>query len=126
MDEMAAAGAANRRFHRVAFDGDAWLVRDGERTPCNLVDISLHGALVSAELLFEEETGVTLSIPLADDAGIEMRARVVRSFPADGQMSLETVSIDLDSIQQLRRLVELNLGDEAVLNRDLASLYGAA
>jgi len=32
--------------------------------------------------------------------------------------------IDLDSISHLRRLVELNLGDEALLERELAALGG--
>ena len=115
----------NRRFHRVSFDGEAWLACGAQETACRIVDISLHGALVTVESPFEAEGGCTLLIPLAAGAEITMRGRIVRTLPDEGRVSFECTSIDIDSIQQLRRLVELNLGDEAVLHRDLAALYSS-
>ena len=38
------------------------------------------------------------------------------------QGSLEFSSVDLDSFSQLKRLIELNLGDPALLNRELSAL----
>ena len=39
-----------------------------------------------------------------------------------GKIGLQCESIDLDSITHLRRLVELNAGDPALLDRELSSL----
>ncbi|MFT5656662.1 MAG: hypothetical protein ACI9XU_002390 [Arenicella sp.] len=39
-----------------------------------------------------------------------------------GSIGFICKNIDLDSISHLKRLVELNLGDEALLHRELASL----
>jgi hypothetical protein len=38
------------------------------------------------------------------------------------QVGLRCASIDLDSITHLRRLVELNSGDPAILDREFGSL----
>jgi hypothetical protein len=40
----------------------------------------------------------------------------------EGQVGFECEFIDLDSISNLRRLVELNLGDSMLLERQLGSL----
>ena len=40
-------------------------------------------------------------------------------------MGLRCDSIDLDSVTHLRRLIELQLGDPALLERDLAELSAA-
>ena len=39
-----------------------------------------------------------------------------------GSIGFICKNIDLESISHLKRLVELNLGDEALLHRELASL----
>jgi hypothetical protein len=38
------------------------------------------------------------------------------------QVGLRCDSIDIDSLTHLRRLVELNVGDEAILQRELSAL----
>ena len=113
----------NRRFHRIAFDGVAWLSCGTREAPCTLADISLRGALVMADEVFECATVCTLRIPLAADVVITMEVKIVRTMPETRHMALECLHIDIDSIRELRRLVELNLGDEALLHRDLAALY---
>jgi hypothetical protein len=40
----------------------------------------------------------------------------------DGQLSLSCTEIDLDSITHLRRLLELNLGDPDLIERELSDL----
>lgn len=115
-----------RRFHRVGFDGVARLTCGTEELTCTVVDLSLHGALVAADTLPASGGECTLRIPLSEEAGITMLVRVVHTFPEEGRAGLECTSIDIDSIQQLRRLVELNLGDDEVLNRDLEALYRSA
>ena len=51
-----------------------------------------------------------------------MEARVVH---VEGRYAgLRCLAIDLDSVTHLRRLVELNLGDPALLERELSALIG--
>jgi hypothetical protein len=40
----------------------------------------------------------------------------------DGRLGLRCTEIDLESITNLRRLVELNLGDEAALHREMSAM----
>lgn len=47
------------------------------------------------------------------------------AWARDGLLGFECQHIDLDSISHLRRLVELNLGDEELLERELALLVSA-
>lgn len=123
MIDPADIGGDKRRFQRVAFDGEAWLACGATEIPCRLIDISLRGALVGVKDSLDVDSECSLHISLATDAEIAMRVRVSRVLPEVGQMALECLSIDIDSIQQLRRLVELNLGDENILHRNLAALY---
>ena len=51
---------------------------------------------------------------------IEMLATV--SHAEGKNVGVRCESIDLDSVSHLRRLVELNVGDESILQRDLSSL----
>jgi hypothetical protein len=53
-------------------------------------------------------------------AAITMETRVVHREGDDA--GLRCLSIDLDSVTHLRRLVELNLGDPALLDRELSEL----
>ena len=46
----------------------------------------------------------------------------VVAHSARGLIGIACRSIDLDSITVLRRLIELNLGDAALLERDLQAL----
>jgi hypothetical protein len=38
------------------------------------------------------------------------------------QLGIRCIEIDLESITNLRRLVELNMGDEETLNRELGAM----
>ena len=49
-----------------------------------------------------------------------MRDRV--SHVEDNHMGIESTGIDIESITHLRRMLELNMGDSRILNRELAAL----
>lgn len=115
--------AANRRhFWRAAFHSAARLVDKSGALPVDLCDISLKGALVEVPPQWQGETGETcqLKLTLANDAFIVMRAIVTHIEGC--RVGLRCESIDLDSITHLRRLVELNAGDPALLDRELHAL----
>lgn len=113
-----------RRFQRIEFDAATELVQGDRRWPVELHDLSLKGLLVrrpegwdaDAEQPFEAR------VRLADDA--EVRMEVAMTHEEGDLIGFVCQHIDLDSIAHLRRLVELNLGDGALLERELAALGG--
>jgi hypothetical protein len=113
-----------RRFHRVLHDAPTTIQTDkGSLFHTTLLDISLKGALANAPENWEPCAGesVTLKINLDEhDAVITMQALCAHN--EKGRVGFLCDEIDMDSISLLRRLVELNVGDEAVLQRDLAAL----
>ncbi len=114
-----------RRFSRVTFHRPADLdVRIAQGT-CEVLDVSMKGALVEVPHGFPAHVGqrCTLTIHLdAGDAVIAMEGEIVHREGI--QTGIRCVEIDLDSISHLRRLVELNVGDEEVLHRELSALVG--
>jgi hypothetical protein len=114
-----------RRFSRISFHRPADLdVRIGRGT-CEVLDVSMKGTLVEVPHGFPAHVGqrCTLVIRLdAGDAEIRMEGEIVHREGT--QAGIRCVEIDLDSISHLRRLVELNVGDEDVLHRELSALVG--
>jgi hypothetical protein len=112
-----------RRFSRVVFHRPAEIDARVERASCEVLDVSLKGALVEAPVGFEAGVGrpCTLTIRLdAGDATIRMEGEIAHREGI--QVGVRCNEIDLDSIAHLRRLVELNLGDEDLLHRELSAL----
>ena len=87
-----------------------------------LVDISLRGALVESShpLPVGMNDHVKLHLYLANDILIEIPAILTHSQPP--QYGFTAGEMEIDSITHIRRLVELNLGDEALLERELEQL----
>jgi hypothetical protein len=114
-----------RRFSRIPFDATAHLnSHKGElHLNCHVIDISLVGLLITTPEGWLGEMSDQYAIDLLLDNGqlvIKMDAEVAHI--ADNTIGFHCTHIDLDSISHLIRLVELNLGDEALLHRELAAL----
>jgi hypothetical protein len=112
-----------RDFSRIALHRPAALDLRGVIVHCELLDISLRGALVRVPASFRGAPGDACSFAVALDQGaaiIRMRGRVAHR--AGDTAGIRCDEMDLDSITQLRRLVELNLGDERLLHRELVAL----
>jgi hypothetical protein len=116
--------ADRRRFWRAAFHAEAQLVDASGVTPATLLDISLRGALLRLPSSWHGRVGTAaqLELRLADDAQVSMA--VVVCHVEGPRVGLRCEAIDLDSVTHLRRLVELNAGDPALLDRELAALLG--
>lgn len=115
--------ANRRRFSRILFHMEAILQMPGGDIPVKVIDISLHGALVQPEPPVFIEVGAhgCLQLVLDDsDATIRMDATIVHH--EGDHFGLACREIDLDSMTHLRRLVELNLGDMPILQRELNAL----
>lgn len=112
-----------RRFSRIPFQSQARLfLPDGEHV-IEVLDLSLQGALIAPTNPMYVTVGSngTLKIRL-DDAGTTIRMGVTVVHHMGNYYGLACREIDLDSVTHLRRLVELNLGDEALAEREFALL----
>ncbi len=111
-----------RQFHRIFYHALATISNKDSIYPCEIIDLSLKGCLVKFKEPWTEdpETLVTLNLQLSDEISIKMELSSVHTL--NHEVGFRCVHIDIDSISQLRRLVELNLGDSDVLERDLQSL----
>ncbi len=111
-----------RHFWRAVFHSSVRLTTHGGLAYAQLEDISLRGALVEVGESWDGKKGddCLLQFDLGVGTSISMWANVSH---VDGRhLGLRCTSIDLDSITHLRRLVELNAGDPAILERELTSL----
>lgn len=114
--------AERRRFVRIAFDAQTELSQAGNRWPVKLLDLSLKGLLIEKPQPWEGDPHArfTASIHLNDDTPVVMEVELVHDD--HDQLGFHCSHIDVDSISHLRRLIELNLGDEAELERELKAL----
>jgi len=116
-----------RHFVRVGFDAPALLTTATDAYSVHVQDLSLKGALLMVPAQANLEAGVLcqLTIPLADTGNhIAMSAEVAHMEGL--HTGLLCRGIDLDSVTHLRRLIELQLGDPALLERDLGELTMAS
>lgn len=111
-----------RRFSRVNFNTSVTLIQGKQQWQAELLDISLKGLLIKAPLTHACDASQPLhvNITLSEQAEISMATQLAHQ-EAD-HIGLECVSIDMDSISHLRRLIELNLDDPAAAERELADL----
>lgn len=119
---MSETNSDRRRFQRFEFDAETELVQGQRCWLVQLHDLSLRGLLVHRPAEWDADPAQPFEarIRLSDDAEVRMEVQMTHG---DGELiGLVCRHIDVDSISHLRRLVELNLGDEALLERELAAL----
>ena len=115
-----------RRLHsRIAFHSPAELVFPDRTIAVVVLDLSLKGALVSlpSDIVINQQSVCMLHVHLNDAEikdNISMEARVAHCDGA--RAGLLCLTIDIDSVTHLRRVVELNLGDPTLLERELSAL----
>jgi len=112
-----------RDFSRIALKRPATLETAGRRTPCELVDVSLRGALlkVPPRLGVQEGQSCALRVRLDEGAAFLQMSGVV-AHVGEGTVGIRSRIADLDTIAHIRRLLEVNLDDERLLHREFAAL----
>lgn len=112
-----------RNFTRIRLEGDAILETEERIFSSQLIDISLKGALIvrpaDCHLIPPKPCALRLQL-LDSEVVIEMGGHIAHLH--DEMVGICCDKIDLDSITHLRRIVELNLGDSSLLERELAEL----
>jgi hypothetical protein len=111
-----------RRFQRITFDAPTEIAQGERRWSAELHDVSLKGLLVKRPPQWNGDPNepYEASIRLAEDTCVKMEVVLTRT--QSDLLGFVCRHIDLESISHLRRLVELNLGDESLLERELAAL----
>lgn len=120
---MSQKATEKRRFHRISFDAGCELHWQASVWPSEVLDISLKGVLVKRP----ENWDVPLNEPcevviLLDDRETCIVMAVELRHVETHRLGFKCQYIDLESASHLKRLVELNLGDHALLDREIAHL----
>lgn len=112
-----------RKFTRIVFTTPASLEVDGRLIPVKLIDLSLKGALLE----ISSNTGITtglrcnLAFTLGNvEPSIEFDGEIAHVEPTT--IGITCTKMELESASHLKRLIELNVGSEELLHRNLESL----
>ncbi|WP_428771194.1 PilZ domain-containing protein [Vibrio sp.] len=113
-----------RRFSRIVYRAPATLTQGEHQLACHVQDLSMHGLLLysdadCANLDPEHPAFISFILP-GSDIEIDLSARLVDVGSQVLRVSID--HIDIDSISHLKRLVELNVGDDALLHRNIEYL----
>jgi hypothetical protein len=114
--------AERRRFSRFHFEGTVKLYSDKTMWETKLVDISLKGVLIEHPAKWNGKVGTSYRMDLRINNSVIISMGVITAHIMPHLIGFQWQKIDLDSFAQLKRLVELNLGDPAILNRELSAL----
>lgn len=111
-----------RHFTRIPFSAPGELRQEQDVLPCQLDDLSLKGVLLdcpdNAQLNPEQPVLLRLTLPNNEPITLEGEIR----HQEGEQLGLHITLMDIDSASRLRRIVELNTGDDSLLKRELAAL----
>lgn len=114
-----------RRFSRIPFDATAHINSEkGElHLNCHVIDISLNGILITIPKGWLGSLNDLYTIDLLLENGqLVIKMEAIVAHIAQDTIGFTCTHIDLDSITHLKRLVELNLGDEGLLHREFSAL----
>lgn len=111
-----------RRDKRIPFHAEILMQSGDVEWTCNLLDISLNGMLVEPprNLKINPNNPCAVALFLSDDVIINARARIRHT--SDDRWGLQYINIDEKSLEHLRHLLESNLKDADLINRDAAQL----
>lgn len=120
---MSAAAEERRLFSRILFRTEARLHTEHHEFDVQILDLSLKGALVQPRKPWISKVGERCVLRIyLDTLGTQIRMEGDIVHRQGNYLGLRCQAIDLDSVTHLRRLVELNLGNPADLERELVML----
>ena len=119
---------SKRHFSRVPFDAETLIlnVDKSQKWPCILLDISLNGVLTSLPADWSAQVGddskLQLQLGSEHEEDLQLHIDVRVAHMEDNHVGFEIEQVDLDTANHLHRLVELNVGDETILKRNIDEL----
>lgn len=122
-DPAALDSRAQRRHRRFAMSGSVRLYSGNAMWTTELCDLSLAGVRVRCPKDWNGREGGRFRLDLRLEGGvmISMGVELARNVSGVG-LGFSCAKIDLGSFIQLKRLVELNLGNPTLLLAELATL----
>lgn len=125
-----------RQFRRIAVSGHGSLTQGDHNWDVELVDISLQGLRlnIAVNSLSEgiKNSPMTVTLSVNEDAvPISAAIQVTHILPSDDTPSptisigCKLISISVDDIAMLRRLIMFNAGDDAISDAELSILLDA-
>ncbi len=118
-----AAHSDKRQFSRFAFDSSVILEIDDKRWESSLIDISLKGVLIIKPEDWSDNSGKNFKVSIyLDNSDLEINMDVKLVHAENDHLGFHCETIDLKSVTNLRRLVELNLANEEVLEREVSNM----
>lgn len=114
------ADNGQRHFTRVSLHNPAIIATADSQWDTHLMDLSLSGALLEHPTGWTGKTGdcMRLKLLLADQSYLEVDAQI-RQIDAD-RLGMSFIDLDETDRDEIRWLVEINLGDPALLQRELS------
>ncbi len=120
-----------RHFTRIPFDAEVTLTSrtdtDNQSYHASLLDICLKGVLITRPTGWNADTGSSFELSLnlsgqeiEDETHLAMEVNLAHLD--EKHIGFEITQMDLDTATHLHRLVELNLGSETLLKRELSEL----
>ena len=118
------SGSERRIFSRIPFTGKVTVIHDQAQWVAELLDISMKGLLVARPKDWTDRPGNDFQLKLSLDDRNQFTIAMDASLVHANEESLGFCCdhIDLESMTHLRRLLELNIGDEDRINRELSAL----
>lgn len=123
---MSEQSGERRHLQRIASDKPAVLYADNAEYAGTVLDVSLRGLLLELADDRPPADGASVQVRIMLDGEqhlIEMSGEVMHV--AGRRIGVRCSGLDLVSARRLRRMVELNLDDHRLLERDLAELIRA-
>lgn len=115
-------GIEKRYFHRVGHDAPATLSHGTDTWPGTVEDLSLKGCMVKLASDWPVDPDATYHLDIHLSYAIRIEMDVILAHQQGVHVGFLCTQIDSDSVAQLKRLVELNLGDSSLLERDMRAL----
>ena len=115
-----------RKFSRILFAASAYIAQDEQTWRTKILDLSLNGALIELPSGYTGQLNSILMLEFVlpdSDIKLKMEAAIVHKTPE--HLGLKCTHTDVESISHLRRIIELNIGDADLLNRELEMLINA-
>ncbi|MDK1287404.1 PilZ domain-containing protein [Pseudoalteromonas umbrosa] len=112
-----------RKFSRILFSNTAFLMTTTGDYQCEIIDLSLNGALITLPTGLSPLKGQPASLKFhLPGSEIEINMEVEIRHIEEAHLGLHCAQIDIDSVTHLKRLIELNIGDDDILHRELEHL----
>lgn len=111
-----------RHFSRFPFEGRVRIFSGDRAWETSLIDLSLKGVLLTRPDGWEGREGQRFRVDARLEGGIVISMSVSAVTIEAERLGFQCERIDMDSFSHLKRIVQLNLGAQELLNRELAAL----